>query len=142
MWISVFSDLALYLAVGGRALSSDMSGGAFLLFFISCFKHVWHRFLDCLSLESSCSLSPSQARLVEICNIEQPGDCTAVCSRSGINHILDLAVSHRLDHLYLPWHLWSHDSFLRNRDHPLKLFVITLTRSFQGVRIPPGTPPM
>ena len=57
----------------------------------------------------------------------------------GCRHVLDLAVSHRLDHLYLPWHLWSHDSFLRNRDQLLKLFVITLTRSFQGVRIPPGT---
>ena len=91
-----------------------------------------------LCVESSCSLSLSQARLVEICNIE-PGDCAAVFSRSGINHILDLAVSHRLDHLYLPWHLWSHDSFLRNLDHLLKLFDITLTRSFQGVRIPPGT---
>ena len=45
MRISVFADLALYLAVGGLAsveLSCSLS--------LSCFKHVWHRFLGCLSL--------------------------------------------------------------------------------------------
>ena len=61
------------------------------------------------------------------------------CWRSGVNHIRDLAVSHRLHHLYLYWHLWSRDRFLRNLDHLLGLFDMTSTRSFQGVRIPPGT---
>ena len=42
---AVFADLALYLAVGGLAsveLSCSLS--------LSCFQHVWHRFLGCLSL--------------------------------------------------------------------------------------------
>ena len=57
----------------------------------------------------------------------------------GRRHVLDLAASHRLDHLCLLLQLWSHVSFLRNLDLFLKLFDITLTRSFQGVRVPSGT---
>ena len=57
----------------------------------------------------------------------------------GLRRGLDLAASHRLDHLYLSWHLWSHDSFLPNLDQLLKLFNITSTRSFQGVRTSSGT---
>ena len=60
---------------------------------------------------------------------------TALLSARGRRHVLDLAASHRLDHLYLSWHLWSHDSVLRNLDQLLKLFVITLTRSFQDISL-------
>ena len=57
----------------------------------------------------------------------------------GLRYVLDLAASHRLDHLCLPLHLWSRCSFLRHLDLSLKLFDITSTRSFQGVRISRGT---
>ena len=57
----------------------------------------------------------------------------------GLRYVLDLAASHRLDHLCLPLHLWSHCSFLRDHDLSLKLFHITSTRSFHGVRISPWT---
>ena len=56
----------------------------------------------------------SQARLLEICNIEL-GDC-----RSGIKN-RDLAASHRLGHLCFSWHAWSRCSFLRDLDLFLKL---------------------
>ena len=61
----------------------------------------------------------SQARRLDICDTS-PGDCAAVCSRSaslhlgelscgllevGLRHVLDLAASHRLGHLYLSWHV-------------------------------------
>ena len=42
----------------------------------------------------SCSLSPSQARSLEICNIE-PGDCAAVCSRSASLHLATELLSAR-----------------------------------------------
>ena len=57
----------------------------------------------------------------------------------GLRYVPDFAASHRLGHLCLSLHLWSHCSFLRDLDLSLKLFVITSTRSFQGVRISPGT---
>ena len=50
----------------------------------------------------------------------------------GLRYVLDLAASHRLGHLCLLLHLWSHCSFLRDLDLSLKLFDITSTRSFQG----------
>ena len=53
----------------------------------------------------------------------------------GLRYFLDLTASHRLGHLCLPLHLWSHCSFLRDFDLFLKLFYITSTRSFLGVRI-------
>ena len=43
---AVFADLALYLAVGGLCLG----GASLVLLQLSCFKHVWHRFIGCLSL--------------------------------------------------------------------------------------------
>ena len=59
---------------------------------------------------------------LEVCN-SVPGDCAAVCSKSASlhlatelrlleveRHVLDLAASHRLDHLCLSLHLWNHDS--------------------------------
>ena len=72
----------------------------------------------------SCSLSPSQARSLEICNIE-PGDCAAVCSRSAslhlatellsargrARHVLDFVATHRLDHLHC---LCIFDHLLKN----------------------------
>ena len=85
----------------GTSLSAGLPRWSLLPF--SCFKHVWHRFLGCLSLELF-TLSCSQARQLEICNIlpgdcasvcsrsavTAPGDCAAVCSRSGINKIWTL----------------------------------------------------
>ena len=78
---AVLVDLALYLAVGGLCLGLlELSCSLSL----SCFKHVRHRFFGCLSLEPfSCSLSPSQARRLEV-GITAPGDRAAVCSRSGV----------------------------------------------------------
>ena len=132
MRISVFSDLALYLAVGGHASTQTCLVEPSCSLSLSCFMHVWHRFLGCRSLEPSCllffSLS-SQARLLKICNTG-PGDCTnssVVCSRS---EALDLAIAlllrknrasacsgpsvdltwHLLDHLHLSLHLcFLHD---------------------------------
>ena len=50
------------------------------------------------------------------------------CPREvGRRHVPDLAASHHMDHQCLSLHLWSHDSFLRNLDHLLKLFFIILT---------------
>ena len=153
---AVFADLALYLAVA-RACSVD----AFFRLLLTLVLHahlapiprlpmprsVWScsRYLS-LSLSSS---SPVGSRF---CNIV-PGDCAAVCSRSASLHpatelrsargrasvCWTLAASHRLGHLCLPLHLWSHCSFLRDPALSLKLFDITSTRSFQGVRISPGT---
>ena len=72
------------------------------------------------------SFSFSQARRLEICNIE-PGDC-----RSNIKN-RDLSASHRLGHLCFSWHVWSRCSFLRNFDLFLKLFVIHhLDKDFPG----------
>ena len=150
---AVFADLALYLAVGGLARWSFLS-----LLPLSCFTHIWHRFLGCLSLlcgavRALClflsSSSPVGSRFRNIV----PGDCAAVCSRSASLHpatelrsargrasvCWTLAASHRLGHLCLPLHLWSHCSFPRDPALSLKLFDITSTRSFQGVRISPGT---
>ena len=73
---AVLADLAWYLAVGGSA-----SVESFALLTFSCFKHVWHRFLGCLSLELL-TLSFSHARWLEICNT-WPGDCASVCSKSA-----------------------------------------------------------
>ena len=50
MRISVFSDLALHLAVGGRASTQTRLVGPSCYLTLWCFKHVWHRFLGCLSL--------------------------------------------------------------------------------------------
>ena len=55
----------------------------------------------------------SQARRLEICNIE-PGDCAAVCSRS-------VAASHHRDPLCFSWHVCSRCSFPRDLDLFLKL---------------------
>ena len=51
----------------------------------------------------------------------------------GLRLVLDLAASHHLAHLCPSLHLWSHDSFLRNLDHLLKICFILLTRSLQGL---------
>ena len=121
-------------------LDSDMSGGAFLLSFTLVLKARLAPIprLPIVAVVSfSRSLSPSLMLVCcrfEICNIV-PGAYAEV----GCRQVLDLAACHRLRHLYLSWHLWSYDSFLRNLDQLLKLFDITLTRSFQGVRIPLGT---
>ena len=109
--ISVFVDLAL-----PRCRRACL-GRAFLL----CFT---------FSFSSSSSARDVQQRTwrVRCCLLEV-----------GHRHVLDLAASHRLGHLYLSWHLWRHGSFRRNPDQLLKLFDIALTRSFQGVRISSGT---
>ena len=73
---AVFADLAWYLAVGGSA-----SVESFTLLQISCFKHVWHRFLGCLSVGAVHALFLSSSRLA-ICTTK-PGDCASVCSRSA-----------------------------------------------------------
>ena len=62
----------------------------------------------------------SQARWLEVCIIA-PGDCDAVCSRSGIGNFLDLAASHHRDHLCFSWHVWGRCSYLRDLDLFLKL---------------------
>ena len=133
-------------------LSAGLPRWCFLaLLPLSCFKRVWHRFLGCpILVVWSCSRSLSLSlKLVfcrlEICNI-LPGDCAAVCSRSASlypatelrsargRYVLDPAASHRVGHLCLLLHLWSHCNFLF-----LKLFDITSTRCFQGVLISPWT---
>ena len=154
---SVFVDLALYLAVGGLCL-----GGAFLAFLpFSCFKHVWHRFLGCLSLlcgealhalflslSLSLSLSLLSSSVVgsRWCNIV-PGDCAAVCSTSAPLHPAtelrsargwaSACSAPRCESSSGPSVL-THctcgvtDSFLHNLDLFLKLFDMTSTRSFHG----------
>ena len=62
----------------------------------------------------------SQARWLEICNIE-PGDCAAVCSRSGIGVCFGPAASHHRGSLCFSLHMWSRCSFLRDLDLFLKL---------------------
>ena len=149
----------LYLALGGLAscgprflallpalspLSCSSTSGTDSSAAYSCCVELLSRSLS-LSLKSCCRL--------EICNIV-PGDCAVVNARGlhhcirrlscgllevGLRYVLDLAASHRLGHLCLPLHLWSHCSFLRDLDLFLKLFDITSIRSFQGVRISPGT---
>ena len=57
----------------------------------------------------------------------------------GFRYVLNLAASHHLSHLCSSLHLWGHCSCLRNLNLFLKLFDITSTRSFQGVRISSGT---
>ena len=114
MQISVFVDLASYLAVGGLA-----------------------------SVELSCSLSLSlspQARLLEICNIVPVCDCAAVCSRSGfimfwtLLRVIVWAIC-----TYLGTCVVTPQQFSVQPDLFLKLFDITSTRSFQGARISSGT---
>ena len=142
MRISVVADLALYLAVGGLAsveLSCSLSGlnASSTSGTDSSAAHpycVW---------SFSRSLSVSQARCcrLEICNIV-PGDyaasvdCSCCLLEVGCRHVLDLAVSHRLD-LYHLGTCRVATVFCATVIKLLKLFVITLTRRFQGVRIPP-----
>ena len=144
---AVFADLASYLAVGGLA-SVELSCSLTTLVLQARLALIPR--LPILAVWS-CSRSLSLSlKLVccrlKICNIV-PGDCAAVCSRSaslhlatellevGRRHGLDLAASHRLGHLCLPSHLWSHCSFLRHVDLFLELFDITPTSSFQDVRM-------
>ena len=88
----------------------------------------------CVELLTISNRILSQARRLEICNIE-PGDCAAVCSRSASLHLAtallsalgrasknrDLTASHRLGHLCFSWHVWSRCSFVRDLDIFLKL---------------------
>ena len=136
------------------SLSAGLPRWSFIaLLPLSCFRHVWHRFLGCQSLELftlSLSLSSSPARDLQqktwqlrFCLLEVKIHCTWRLSccllQVGHRYVLDLAASHRLGHLCFSWHVWSRCSFLRNFDLFLKLFVITSTRSFQDVRISSGT---
>ena len=137
---SVFADLALYLAVCGLAsveLSCSLS--------LSCFKarpapiprlHI----LAVWSFSRSLSLSLSSSFVVGSRSATSYL-ATALLSARGLHHcirrlsccllevglryFLDLTASHRLGHLCLPLHLWSHCSFLRDFDLFLKLFYIT-----------------
>ena len=92
---AVFADLALYLAVGGLCLG---------LVELSC-PLTQFRASSTSGTDSSAAhlcvehftLSyhfVSQARQLEICNIE-PGDCAAVCSRSGSFHLATALLSAR-----------------------------------------------
>ena len=112
---------------------------------ISCFKHVWHRFLGCLSLLFGAvrALSLSQARLLSARDLQHRTKRLRCVRRLrccllevGHRHVLDFAASHHLGHLYLLRHVWTRDNFLRNLGLSLKLFNITSTRGFQDVRIP------
>ena len=98
------------------------------------------------SMEVSCSLSlslPTQARLLEICNIVPVWDCAAVClwqlsarGRASVcsGPFCESSAGPSVPILALVLQL--HNGFLCNFDLFLKLFVITSTRSFQDVRIP------
>ena len=141
---AVFVDLALYLAVGGLCLGLvELTCSVSL----SCFKHVWHRFFGCLSLEPFhalfllLKLAGSRSATLNLATARLCARRLHHCIRrlscglleDGLRYVLDLG------YLCLPLHLWSHCSFLRDLDLSLKLFVITSTRSFEGVRISPGT---
>ena len=71
----------------------------------------------------------SQARPLEICNIE-PGDCAAVCSRSGIKN-RDLAANHHRGHLCFSRDVWGRCGSLRDLDLFLNL---RLVDEFPGCR--------
>ena len=88
------------------------------------------------SVELSCSLTTlCQARLLEICNIVPVCDCAAVCSRSGFSMFWTLLrVMIRAVCAY-PCTSGVTAVFSAT----LKLFENTSARSFQGVRISPGT---
>ena len=131
MRISVFADLALYLAVGGLAsveLSSSLS--------LSCFKHVWHRFLGCLSL--LCGAFHALFLFLSSSSV--------IGSRSATSY---LATALRLSTALLsargralacsgPCCESSSGSSVPISAQLLKLFDITLTRSFLGVLVPPA----
>ena len=152
---SVFVDLALYLAVGRLCL-----GGAFLLSYLSRASSTSGTdssaaYPCCVELFHAPSFSFSQARLLSARDLQHRTWRPALLSARGLHHcirrlscglledghrhVLDLAASHRLGHLCLLLHWWSHCSVPRNIDLFLKLFDITSTRSFQGVLISSGT---
>ena len=89
---SLLAWLCTSLSAGG-----PRSGGAFLLSFT-------------FSFTSSSSARDLQHRTWRLrCCLRLSYGLLEV----GRRHVLDLvASSHRLNHLYLSWHLWSHDSFL------------------------------
>ena len=55
---SVFSDLAWCLAVGGHASTQTCPVEPSCSLSLSCFKHVWHRFLGCLPILTVSCESP------------------------------------------------------------------------------------
>ena len=118
------------------SLSAGLPRWSFLaLLPLSCFEHVWHRFLGCLSL----LCGASHALFFFLSSSSAVGSrsatsylATALLSARSLHHcirrlscgllevglrcVLDLAASHHLGHLCLFLHLWSHCSFLRNLD--------------------------
>ena len=95
----------------------------------SCSKHVWHRFLGCLSLLcgavhalflflSGSSVVGSRSATSYLATALLSARGLHHCIRRpscgvlevGHRHLLDLAASHRLGHLCLLLHLWSHCS--------------------------------
>ena len=113
---SVFSDLALYLAVGGHASTQTCLVEPSWSLLLSCFMHVWHRFLGCRSLEPSCTfffslISSSSARDLQHWNL-----ATAQTRLSSA--VLDLAIALLLrknqasacsgPSVDLTWHLLNH----------------------------------
>ena len=143
----------LNAAVFARCLRACVGGG-FLLSYLSCFKHVWHRFLGLPILDMwSFSRSLSFSLKLVCCRLEICNNvtlATALLSARGLHHCIratELRVCSRVGLRYvlgpcyessfwailcLPLHLWSLCSFLLNPDLFLKLFDSTSTRSFQG----------
>ena len=125
------------------SLSAGLPRWSFLaLLPLSCFKHVWHRFLGCLSL--LCGASHALFLFLFLSSSSVVGSrsatsylATPLLSARGLHHcirrlscglievglrsVLDLAASRRLGHLCLLLHLWSHCNFLRHLDLFLKL---------------------
>ena len=125
---SVFVDLALYLAVGGLCF------GLVELFLLS-FSLSSSSVVGSRSATSYLATALKAARGLHRCIRRLSCGLLEV----GLRYVLDLAASRRLGHPCLPLHLWSHFSLLRSLHLFLKLFDITSTRSFQGVRISSGT---
>ena len=123
------------------SLSTGLPRWSFLaLLPLSCFKHVWRRFLGCLPLLcgashalflflSSSSVVGSRSATSHLANAMLSARNLHHCIRQlscglpevWLQNILDLTASHRLGHLCLPLHLWSHCSFLRGLDRFLEL---------------------
>ena len=134
------------------SLSAGLPRWSFIaLLPLSCFRHVWHRFLGCQSLELftlsflSLKLAGSRSATYNLATallsargqhslhlatelLSAPGRAS-VCSGPCCESSSGSSASHGV---------WSRCSFC-NFDLFLKLFVITSTGSFQDVRISSGT---
>ena len=129
---------------------------SFLALFLSCFKHLWHWFLGCLSLlcgafhalflslKLVCSRCATLNLATVLLSARGRHHCTWRLSccllEVGLQCVLDLVASHRPGSRVLlkARVLQLHNGVLCNLHLFLKLFDITSTRSFQDVLISSG----